>query len=169
MYDILSEIYIHFRFVFRDSQVLCWAKYLRTFTALYTDTTRIPFLLIEWDMIVVTVFLSILNQIVLNLVQNQRESVTMIISHSIWEEMETWFSQCRENYWHDFRESRTRSHVGKKGILNFKLFHTFITFFSTEERWHDFRESRTRIHVRKKGILNFKSFHAFIIEIIGFH
>ena len=44
---------------------------------------------IEWDMIVVTVFLSILNQIEFHLVQKiERKTVTTTISHSMWKEME---------------------------------------------------------------------------------
>ena len=44
---------------------------------------------IEWDMIVMTVFLSILNQIEFHLVQKiERKTVTTIISHSMWKEME---------------------------------------------------------------------------------
>ena len=47
---------------------------------------------IEWDMIMVTDFLSILNQMVFHLVQNQRKTVTTIISHSMWKELEIVFS-----------------------------------------------------------------------------
>ena len=43
---------------------------------------------IEWDMIVVTVFLSILNQMEFHLVQKiERKMVTTIISNSIWKQM----------------------------------------------------------------------------------
>ena len=50
----------------------------------------IPFFFhIVWDTIVVTVFLSILNQIEFHLVQNQKENGTTILSHSMWKEMET--------------------------------------------------------------------------------
>ena len=52
---------------------------------------------IEWDMIVVTVFLLILNQMEFHLVQNRRKTVTTIISHSMWKEMEMQFSQCRSS------------------------------------------------------------------------
>ena len=43
---------------------------------------------IEWDMIVVTVFLSLLNQTEFHMVQNQKKTVSMIISYSMWKEME---------------------------------------------------------------------------------
>ena len=43
---------------------------------------------IEWDMIVVTVFLSILNQMEIHLVQNGRKTVTTIISHSMRKELD---------------------------------------------------------------------------------
>ena len=49
-------------------------------------------------MIVVTVFFSILNQMEFHLVQKiERKTVTTMISHSIWREIEIWFSQCRNN------------------------------------------------------------------------
>ena len=43
---------------------------------------------IQWDMIVETVFFSILNQMEINLVQIERETVTTIISHWMWKEKE---------------------------------------------------------------------------------
>ena len=44
---------------------------------------------IEWGMVVVTVFLSILNQIEFHLVKKiERKTVTTTISHSIWKEMD---------------------------------------------------------------------------------
>ena len=45
---------------------------------------------IEWDMIVVTAFLLILKQMEFYLVQQiERKTVTTIISHAMWKEMET--------------------------------------------------------------------------------
>ena len=46
-------------------------------------------------MILVSVFLSMLNHMEIHLVQKiERKTVTTITSHSMWKEMEIWFSQC---------------------------------------------------------------------------
>ena len=43
---------------------------------------------IEWDMILVTIFLSILNQMDSIWFKIENKTVTTIISHSLWKEME---------------------------------------------------------------------------------
>ena len=61
---------------------------------------------IEWDMIVVTVFLSIFSILKWNSIwfKIERKTVTMIISHSIWKELEVLFSQCSSGL-RDFNRS----------------------------------------------------------------
>ena len=62
---------------------------LRTMIAVHWENYISNSLQIEWDMIVVTVILSILNQIEFHLVQKiERKTVTTIISHSICKELE---------------------------------------------------------------------------------
>ena len=57
----------------------------------------------EWDMIVVTVFFSILNQMEFYLVQNQWKTVITIRIHSILKEMEIYFSLVQKEEAVDFQ------------------------------------------------------------------
>ena len=68
---------------------------------------------IEWYMIVVTVFLSTLNQMELHFCSKSKgKTVTTIISHSMWKEMEMQFSQCSTVRCTGVRENGVSRHHG---------------------------------------------------------